>query len=385
MRRNPTTAALLVLLGVTATACIAGRPAPEPTEMAEIRDGLEFVFGDDDLCQSAQAAQTNAVTCDDVRNASGGESFQVAKAFPTVRVTLKPFALDVHEVTNVQYQYCVERGDCEELKGFNASNITDYYRNPVYDEHPVLNVTWEQAKAYCASVKKRLPTQFEWERVAGGAAQTFAEKRRYPWGEPNTGAQDCSGQPVAIFFCGADQDPIGVMDSSFDQLTEGGHTFYGLAGNVSEWVIDYRVEDLTCRVDLSCPDCWNCTDEACFQSCYNCSECWDAPGDTCYALCRGTDAQGGLAGYPVCLKYEQPLFCFVNGDGESECCVGNWADQGGTDCKVAIPADRFRQYRGASYLTGGTQTCSMRSGDRSQGKLQNDPQQRVGFRCAKSL
>jgi len=383
---------LLAAASLVATGCLEGRPAPTETAMVSITSGLTFTFGDEDLCQSATDADRNEVDCEDVRNAGEGETFQIAKAYPTATVVLKPFAIDVHEVTNAQYEYCVEQGKCSELKAFNAVNITDYYRNPTYDQYPVVNATWEQAKAYCEAQGKRLPTQFEWERAAGGATvaqdgtQDPSLKRRYPWTQDPATVQSCVGQGIALTYCGSDRNPVSVKGASFDQVTEGGTTLYGFAGNVSEWVMDFRVEDITCRADLSCPDCWNCTNETCFNECYQCDECWDAdPPESCYALCKGTVDTGGLRGYPVCFRYEEPLFCAPNASGDSECCLGNFADQGGADCFSPVSTQGLRAFRGGSYATTGAQTCAVRSGDRSQGFGDDQPQQRVGFRCAQSL
>ncbi len=101
-------------------------------------------------------------------------------------------------------------------------------RQKTHDNYPVTGITWPNARDYCAWVKKRLPTEAEWEKAARGP-----QGQEFPWGN--------------------DWDPVKLNASSADSWEEGvspvgaypqGKSPYGLfdmAGNVMEWVQDdYR-------------------------------------------------------------------------------------------------------------------------------------------------
>ena len=102
-----------------------------------------------------------------------------------VRIT-RPFYLGATEVTRGQFKRFVEaegyQTDAERSgggSGWNAATRTVQERSPVYswrdpgfeqtNEHPVLNVSWNDAVAFCGWLSRtekviyRLPTEAEWE------------------------------------------------------------------------------------------------------------------------------------------------------------------------------------------------------------------------------
>jgi formylglycine-generating enzyme required for sulfatase activity len=95
-----------------------------------------------------------------------------------------------------------------------------------FENHPVTNVSWFGAQAYCAHVGLRLPKELEWEKAARGT-----DGRIFPWGnrwEPNrlcwhgSHLESVDTVPVDCFENGC--SPYGIFQ---------------LAGNVEEWCADW--------------------------------------------------------------------------------------------------------------------------------------------------
>jgi formylglycine-generating enzyme required for sulfatase activity len=134
---------------------------------------------------------------------------------PMHTVTLSAFAIERTEVTQNQYATCVSAGACTE-----PSCAWDCAQG----EHPAGCILWAQAKAYCAWVGARLPTEAEWEAAARGG-----DGRKYPWGNTEP---DCT--LVTMSGCSASSDPVGQHPT--------GASPYGaldMAGNVVEMVADW--------------------------------------------------------------------------------------------------------------------------------------------------
>ncbi len=92
-------------------------------------------------------------------------------------------------------------------------------------DHPVCNLTWAQARAYCAWVGGRLPSEAQWEYAArGGMAD-----RLYPWG-------DILG-PVNANY-GDNHDWEGTT-SPVGAFAPNGFNLVDMVGNVWEWISDW--------------------------------------------------------------------------------------------------------------------------------------------------
>jgi formylglycine-generating enzyme required for sulfatase activity len=149
---------------------------------------------------------------------SGGEDEK-----PVHEVYLDAFYMDKYEVTNSLYRACVEAGGCSAPPDISSYGHDNSYWNSQADNYPVINVTWNQAKAYCEWRGARLPTEAEWEKAARGP-----DFHIYPWGD----AIDCSFANYSN--CKGDITPVG----SYEKGTNS-YGIYDMAGNVWEWVADW--------------------------------------------------------------------------------------------------------------------------------------------------
>ncbi|MDO1446551.1 formylglycine-generating enzyme family protein [Rhodocytophaga aerolata] len=143
-------------------------------------------------------------------------------AKPGFQVTItKPFYIGAFEVTQAQWQ---------QVMGTNSSIFQGNKVSEEAGNHPVENVTWQEAQAFLkkltqlegGKVRYRLPTEFEWEYAArAGATDDIA------WEEIRLAAQ-MGLQTTA---------PVG-------QKKPNAWGLYDTLGNVWEWVDDYYNEKL---------------------------------------------------------------------------------------------------------------------------------------------
>jgi len=140
------------------------------------------------------------------------------------------FYMDVHEVTNAEYNECVGGGGCTAPGSSSSSTRTSYYGNPDYDDFPVIYVNWDQANNYCTWAGKRLPTEAEWEYAARGGLSG----NRYPWSDTISGS-DANYRDSG--------DPWDNDTSQVEYYAANGYGLYDMAGNVWEWVNDWYQND----------------------------------------------------------------------------------------------------------------------------------------------
>jgi formylglycine-generating enzyme required for sulfatase activity len=126
----------------------------------------------------------------------------------------KPFALGRFEVTNEQWNVCVEDGGCQ------------YWAKG--EGRVPKRVLWRQAQTFVSWLSKktgkryRLPSEAEWEYAARGGTST-----RYPWGDSWDAKRANVGTNVSI--------PHEINVGSFGANAFG---LFDMIGNLEEWVQD---------------------------------------------------------------------------------------------------------------------------------------------------
>lgn len=113
----------------------------------------------------------------------------------------------------------------DDFRAFASAASRQMPRQPEWyadGTHPVVNVTWNEASAYCEWVEGRLPTEAEWEHAARGGL----DGKLFPWGDEFT------GQANGRHNVKTEQFNFTSPVASFPPNAFG---LYDMAGNVWEW------------------------------------------------------------------------------------------------------------------------------------------------------
>lgn len=107
-------------------------------------------------------------------------------------------------------------------------------------DHPVVHVSWLDAKAYCDWAGKKLPTEAQWEYASRGGRAG----KTYPWGDK----RNPDGKWMQNIWQG--EFPVeNTADDGFRgtapvaSFPPNGYGLYDMSGNVWEWVADYYRHD----------------------------------------------------------------------------------------------------------------------------------------------
>jgi len=192
-------------------------PAPKVVEKINAKDGAamewfpagEFLMGSTDAQIEALCKDTPGL-----KDLLSGEK-------PQHTVKLDGFWMYKNDVTVAQYK---------KFFAVTARKMPTAPRWGWIDDHPVVNVTWDDAVAYAKWAGAALPTEAQWEKAVRGT-----DGRLYPWGNA-WDADKCNNwlaknsphktSPVGSYPAGI--SPYGCMD---------------MAGNVWQWCADWYGAD----------------------------------------------------------------------------------------------------------------------------------------------
>ena len=191
---------------------------------------------------------------------------------PVRAVRLRPFAIDLTAVTNAEFaRFTQATGYRTEAERIGWSFVFHHFLTPRArgrvlgsvaeapwwlavkgaswaqpegpdsslrgrHEHPVVHVSWNDARAYAAWAGKRLPTEAEWEYAARGGL----EQRRFPWGDEL--------EPGGEHRCNVWQGTFPRRNEAADgypgtcpvtAFQPNGYGLYNVSGNVWEWCADW--------------------------------------------------------------------------------------------------------------------------------------------------
>lgn len=171
---------------------------------------------------------------------------------PVHDVVVPSFAMDRHLVTNAQFkEFCHLTG-----RAFPQSprweHLPDSFN--ICPDHPVVNVSFEDAAAYAEWRGKRLPTEAEWEYAARGGLQDA----RYPWGDAEPGSDRAQYATRDSSYQWRDwrhstgyryTAPVGLFPTN-------AYGLYDMAGNVWEWCQGWFYEYPDQTIDSNQADGW---------------------------------------------------------------------------------------------------------------------------------
>lgn len=195
---------------------------------------------------------------------------------PAHQVAVRAYGLDRHAVTNARFaRFVADTGHVTDAERFGWSFVFKDFVAPgtvtsqpvglpwwhrvdgatwrlpggpggplrADDRHPVVHVSWNDAKAFARWAGGRLPSEAEWEH----AAKAGRAEMRYPWGddEPGDRAIHCNIWQGRFPHINSLADGYGGT-APVDAFEPNPAGLFNMCGNVWEWCADaFHVQPLT--------------------------------------------------------------------------------------------------------------------------------------------
>ncbi len=198
---------------------VSSKPAPAPPPPAVVFSKPK-VFSPPLTIEDYKAQMISIPAGEFIR---GDDSISDAK--PQSKIQLSAFSIGIVPVTVGMYkEFCREK----KLKMPEAPDFDPKWEQ---ETHPMVNVTWDDAKLYATENGLLLPSEAQWERAARGT-----DGREYPW--------EGGWNPELLHWhehkdkYGGGTAPVGSYPDG--KSVEG---VLDMAGNVWEWCKDWYQED----------------------------------------------------------------------------------------------------------------------------------------------
>ena len=212
---------------------------------------------------------------------SHGDGYVADGELPVHQVRLSPYFIDTKAVTNAQFaafvkatgyatdaerdgvsavfHLAVEAAPADILR--SAAGVPWWlavrgadWRHPAgprssigdLQNHPVVHVSWRDARAYCRWAGKRLPTEAEWEHAARGGL----DRARFPWGDELAGGRWRCNIWQGEFPRHNTLDDGYLTTAPVTAYQPNGYGLLNTVGNVWEWCQDaFRETEYADRAD----------------------------------------------------------------------------------------------------------------------------------------
>jgi formylglycine-generating enzyme required for sulfatase activity len=167
------------------------------------------------------------------------------------------FHIYKYEVTNTQYKAFIDATGHRAPEHWSAAATRDEARDGRVPEgrgdHPVVQVSWDDAQAYCRWAGVSLPTEIQWEYAARGPAGAPGQPSpAFPWGNSwdrnwsnnsslHAGKELQNGADWNAWY-GGDQNKHYPLTSAVGSFPKGVSPFgvHDMAGNAWEWCANFE-------------------------------------------------------------------------------------------------------------------------------------------------